>query len=155
MRQLPLVAGALMIGVAASAQAPGQIPLPPSQNPSGIDLPISAAVWSGNTLYVSGWLDPDLKAHTDVKSQTMGIFEDIKKLLASQNLSLGDVVMIHMYLGGELGKPDVAGMTAAYVQFFGTKEQPGRPARTTTQVVLPAGARGALVEVDLIAARRE
>ncbi len=153
LRQLTLVAVALMIGVAVSAQRPGQIPLPPSQNPSAIDLPISAAVWSGNTLYVSGWLDPDLKAHTDVKSQTMGIFEDIKKLLASQGLSLGDVVMIHMYLGGELGKPDVAGMTAAYVQFFGTKEQPGRPARTTTQVVLPAGARGALVEVDLIAAR--
>ncbi len=152
-RHLSLLAVALMVSATASAQATRQIPLPPSQNPTGIDLPISAAVWSGNTLYVSGWLDPDLKTHPDVKSQTIGMFEDIKKLLASQNLTLSDVVMIHMYLGGEQGKPDVAGMTAAYTRFFGTKEQPGRPARTTTQVVLPAGARGALVEVDLIAAR--
>jgi enamine deaminase RidA (YjgF/YER057c/UK114 family) len=105
---------------------------------------------------VSGWLDPDLKTHTDTKSQTAGIFEDLKKFLATQKLSLGDVVMIHMYLGGEItkdSKTDVAGMTAAYTQFFGTKEQPSRPARTTTQVVLPAGVRGALVEVDLVAVR--
>jgi enamine deaminase RidA (YjgF/YER057c/UK114 family) len=89
----------LIVPLAASAQTTKQIPLPPSQNPSNADLPISAAVWAGNTLYVSGWLDPDLKTHT------------------------------------------------------GTKEQPGKPARTTTQVVLPAGARGALIEIDLIAVR--
>jgi enamine deaminase RidA (YjgF/YER057c/UK114 family) len=146
----------LIAPLTASAQERKQIPLPPSQNPSNADLPISAAVWAGNTLYVSGWLDPDLKTHTDTKSQTVGIFEDIKKLLESQKLTLGDVVMIHMYLGNDPatdGKPNTAAMTAGYTQFFGTKEQPSKPARTTTQVVLPAGARGALVEVDLIAVR--
>jgi hypothetical protein len=44
-------------------------------------------------------------------------------------------------------------MTAGYTQFFGTKDQPNKPARTTLQVVLPAGTRGALVEIDLIAVR--
>ena len=35
----------------------------------------------------------------------------------------------------------------------GTKDQPNKPARTTLRVVLPAGARGALVEIDLVAVR--
>jgi hypothetical protein len=42
-------------------------------------MPLSLAVWAGNTLYVSGWLDPDLKADTDTRSQTMGILEDTFK----------------------------------------------------------------------------
>jgi enamine deaminase RidA (YjgF/YER057c/UK114 family) len=48
---------------------------------------------------------------------------------------------------------DFEGMMAGYSQFFGTQEQPNKPARTTVQVVLPAGDRGALVEVDVIAVR--
>jgi enamine deaminase RidA (YjgF/YER057c/UK114 family) len=51
------------------------------------------------------------------------------------------------------GKMDFEGMMAGYSQFFGTQEQPNKPARTTVQVVLPAGDRGALVEVDVIAVR--
>jgi enamine deaminase RidA (YjgF/YER057c/UK114 family) len=141
----------LIVTSEASAQARREIPLPPSQNPTGAVLPIAGAVWIGNTLYVSGWLDPDMKAHTDAKSQTVGILDDIKKLLESQGLSMGDVVMLRVYLGGELGKPDAAGMTAGYTQFFGTKDQPHIPARTTLQVVLPAAVRGALVEMDLVA----
>jgi enamine deaminase RidA (YjgF/YER057c/UK114 family) len=132
--------------------------LPVSQNPTGAALPISAAVWVGNTLYVSGWLDPDMKTHTDTKSQTVGIFEDINKLLVSQNLTLGDVAMIHVFLGNNPatdGKPDFAGLSAGYTQFFGTTDRPNKPARTTVQVTLPAGARGALIEVDLIAVRAQ
>lgn len=144
---------AMLVSVSASAQSRREVPLPPSQNPAGSELPIAGAVWSGNTLYISGWLDPDIKAHPDVKSQTIGILEDFKKFLATQGLSLGDVSMMRVYIGGELGKPDVAGMTAAYTQYFGTKDQPHKPARTTLQVVLPAGARGALVEIDLIAVK--
>jgi enamine deaminase RidA (YjgF/YER057c/UK114 family) len=44
-------------------------------------------------------------------------------------------------------------MMAGYSQFFGTKEQPNKPARTTVQVVLPAADSGALVEIDLVAVR--
>jgi enamine deaminase RidA (YjgF/YER057c/UK114 family) len=71
-------------------------------------------------------------------------------------LTLGDVVMMRVYLGADPakgGKMDFEGMMAGYSQFFGTKEQPNKPARTTVQVVLPAGDRGALVEVDVIAMR--
>src|SRR5882724_9325674 len=154
-KHLPLLAVALIGSLTASAQIK-QIPLPASQNPSNADLPISAAVWAGDTLYVSGWLDPEMKTHSDTTSQTVGLIKDIQKLLESQKLTLSDVVMMHVYLGGDPakdGKMDFAGMMAGYSQFFGTRDQPNKPARTTVQVVLPAGVRGALVEIDLIAVR--
>jgi len=155
-RHLPFVTVALLVSLTAAAQTTKRIPLPASQNPSNSDVPVSAAVWAGDTLYVSGWLDPDLKIHTDTTSQTVGLIKDIQKFLESQKLTLGDVVMMHVYLGGDPakdGKMDFAGMMAGYSQFFGTKDQPNKPARTTVQVVLPAGARGGLVEIDLIAVR--
>src|ERR1700683_3195827 len=68
-KHLPLLAVALIGTLTASAQTTKQIPLPASQNPSNADLPISAAVWAGDTLYVSGWLDPDMKTHNDTTSQ--------------------------------------------------------------------------------------
>lgn len=155
-RHLPFVAVALLVSVSAAAQTTRQIPLPASQNPRNADLPIAAAVWAADTLYVSGWLDPDLKTHIDTKSQTVGILEDFRKFLLSQKLSLADVVMMRVYLGGDPakgGKMDFDGMMAGYSQFFGTPDQPHKPARTTVQVVLPAGERGALVEIDLVAVR--
>ena len=155
-KHLPLVAVALICPLTASAQDTKHIPLPASQNPSNADLPISGAVWAGDTLYVSGWLDPDIKTHPDTASQTVGIIKDMQKLLESQKLTLGDVVMMRVYLGADPAKDnkmDYRGMMEGYSQFFGTKDQPNKPARTTVQVVLPAGARGGLVEIDVIAVR--
>ena len=96
-----------------------------------------------------------MKTDTDTKSPTVGILADIKKLLESQKLTMGDVVSMHVYVGNNPatdGKAD-AGMTAGYTQFFGTKEQPNIPSRTYLQVALPAASRGALVEIDLVAVR--
>jgi enamine deaminase RidA (YjgF/YER057c/UK114 family) len=155
-KHLPLLAVVLIGSLTASAQTTKQIPLPASQNPSNADLPVSAAVWAGDTLYVSGWLDPEMKTHTDITSQTVGLIKDIQKFLESQKLTLSDVTMVHVYLGGDPakdGKVDFAGLTAGYSQFFGTKDQPNKPARTTLQVVLPAASRGALIEIDLVAVR--
>ena len=151
-----LLVSAFLVPPTASAQITKRIPLPTSQNPSNRNLPISAAVWAGDTLYVSGWLDPDRKTHTDTTSQTVGILKDIEKLLESQKLTLGDVVMMRVYLGADPakgGKGDFDGMMAGYSQFFGTKEQPNKPARTTVEVVLPAAGSGALIEIDVIAVR--
>ena len=64
--------------------------------------------------------------------------------------------MMHVYLGADPakdGKMDFEGMMAGYTQFFGTKDQPNKPTRTTVQVVLPAASSGALIEIDLIAVR--
>jgi enamine deaminase RidA (YjgF/YER057c/UK114 family) len=99
-KHLPLLAVALMGSLIASAQNTKQIPLPASQNPSNADLPVSAAAWAGDTLYVSGWLDPERKTHTDITSQTVGLLKDIQKFLESQKLTLGDVMMVRVFLGG-------------------------------------------------------
>jgi enamine deaminase RidA (YjgF/YER057c/UK114 family) len=155
-KHLLLLAVALTVSVAAPAQTTKRIPLPPSQNPTNAELPFSAAVWAGDTLYVSGWLDPDLKTHPDTTSQTVGLLEDLQKFLESQKLTLGDVVMMRVYLGADPakdGKADVLGARAGYSQFFGTKDQPNKPACTAVQVILPAGGRGGLVEIDIVAVR--
>jgi enamine deaminase RidA (YjgF/YER057c/UK114 family) len=116
----------------------------------------SAAVWAGDTLYVSGWLDPDRKTHPTTELQTVSLLKDIEKFLKTQGLTLADAVMLHVYLGADPAKDnkmDFVGMQTGYKQFFGTKDQPNKPARTTVQVVLPAADSGALIEIDLIAVR--
>ena len=64
---------------------------------------------------------------------------------------IGDVVAMTVYLVGDPakgGKMDFDGMMAAYTQFFGTKEQPNLPARSTVQVVSLAQP-GMLVEIEV------
>lgn len=125
---------------------------------SGLPNGTSAAVWAGNTLYISGWLDPDIKSHPTTEAQTVGLIKDVEKFLQGQGLTLGDVVMMHVYLGADPAKEnkmDFSGMMAGYTQFFGTEAQPNKPARTTVQVTLPAGARGGLIEIDFVAVKSE
>ena len=68
---------------------------------------------------------------------------------------MSDVIQIRVYLAGDPaqgGKMDFAGMNAAYSQFFGSKEQPNKPVRTTVQVAALA-LPGALVEIEVTAVR--
>jgi enamine deaminase RidA (YjgF/YER057c/UK114 family) len=146
MKHLTLLALVLIGPLTASAQERKQNPLPAAQ---GVLPNMSGAVWAGSLLFVSGWLDPDLETHSDSKSQTEGVFKDLQSFLASQKLTLGDVVMIHAYIGSEAG---LVGYRDGYAEFFGPN-QPNKPAHTLLQVVLPAARRGALVEIDLIAVR--
>lgn len=149
-----ILAISFLVSRPVSAQTRKEVSPPNSNRP--LPTGTSAAVWAGNTLYVSGSLDPDLKSHTDTESQTVGVMKFLEQLLKSQKLTLGDVMMMHVYLAADPakgGKMDFDGMMAGYTKFFGTKDQPNKPARTTVQVVLPAGVRGALVEIDLIAVR--
>jgi enamine deaminase RidA (YjgF/YER057c/UK114 family) len=137
--------------IAGMAQSPTRIPLP-----NNSPFPISQGVWVGNTLYLSGMPDPGFnKAPAkDTKAQTVGAIEAIQKALAAQKLTLGDVVMMHVYLAADpaTGKMDFAGFMGGYTQFFGTKDQPNKPARSAMQVAALA-APGMLVEIEVIAVR--
>jgi enamine deaminase RidA (YjgF/YER057c/UK114 family) len=155
-KYLPLLAVVLMASLTAPAQKIRVIPLPPSQNPAGSTLPIAGGVWAGDTLYISGWLDGERKTHPDTTMQTVAILKDVQAFLATQKLTMANVVMMRVYVGADPakdGKADIAGMTAGYTQFFGTKDQPHTPARTTLQAVLPSAASGSLVEIDFVAVR--
>lgn len=149
----------------ALAQSADKVDRVPLANP---DIPISAAVTvpaGYDTIYVSGQLPkvakPDApkgstEMYGDTKTQTTLALQQIADVLAGQQLSMADVVMVHVYLAGDPangGKMDFAGMNSAFVQFFGSKQQPLKPARSTVQVaalVVP----GVLVEIEAIAVRK-
>ena len=133
------------------AQSPTRIPLP-----NNSPFPISQGVWVGNTFYLSGMPDPDFSKTPakDTRAQTIGAIQAIQKALAAQKLTLGDVVMMHVYLAADpaTGKMDFAGFMGGYTQFFGTKDQPNKPARSAMQVAGLA-APGMLVEIEVIAVK--
>jgi len=127
--------------------------------------PIATAVWAGDTLYVSGQIaspvtpaDPAKGTpanYGDTKAQATNEIQKIQAILKEQGLTLGDVVMMHVYLTGDPakdGKLDFAGLQAAYTQYFGTADQPNKPARAAMQVAALA-APWALVEIEVIAVR--
>ena len=129
------------------------------------DRPIATGVWVGDTLYLSGQLaSPVTPADTakgtaaiygDTEAQTMSTLTKIQAALKSEGLGMSDVVMMHVYMAGDPakdGKLDFPGMMAAYTRFFGTKEQPNKPARSAMQVAALA-APWALVEIEVIAVK--
>ena len=140
-----------LAAISSSAQVV-RIPLPDHST-----FPISEGVWVGKTLYLSGTLSPTLDGPTpgDTKTQTIGAIKDIAAALKAQGLTLGDIVMMHVYMAGDPakgGKMDFDGFMAGYTQFFGTKEQPHLPARSAMQVMALAEPT-ALVEIEVIAVK--
>ncbi len=117
------------------------------------------------TYYLSGMVAPvsnpnapkgSVESYGDTKTQTIGALTEIQKALAEQKLTMGDVVAMHVFLAGDPakgGKMDFAGMMDGYKQFFGTKEQPNKPARSTVQVAALVGP-AYLVEIEVIAAHK-
>ena len=92
---------------------------------------------------------------SNTTEQADSAFQKIQTLLKVQGLGMGDVVMMRVYMvAGTDGKLDFAGMNAAYNKYFGTTDQPNKPARSTVQVaalVTP----GALLEIEVQAARNK
>lgn len=126
---------------------------------------IANGVWAGDTLYLSGQLaspvtpaDPakgTAAVYGDTKTQALSALNKIQALLQEQGLDMKDVVKMTVFLAGDpaMGnKLDFAGLQASYLQFFGTKEQPNKPARSAMQVAALA-APWALVEIEVIAVK--
>jgi enamine deaminase RidA (YjgF/YER057c/UK114 family) len=129
------------------------------------DRPIATGVWVGDTLYLSGQLASPVTpadaakgtaaVYGDTEAQTMSTLTKIEASLKSEGFAMSDVVMMHVYMAGDPakgGKLDFPAMMAAYSRFFGTKEQPNKPARSTVQVAALV-APWALVEIEVIAAK--
>jgi enamine deaminase RidA (YjgF/YER057c/UK114 family) len=127
--------------------------------------PIANGVWVGDVLYLSGQLpSPTTPAdaakgtpavYGDTKAQAMSALNKIQALLKEQGLDMKDVVKMTVFMAGDPAngnKMDFAGLQAAYTQFFGTKDQPNKPARSAMQVAALA-APGAMLEIEVIAAK--
>lgn len=135
--------------------------------PNNSTFPISAAVEvpaGKNTVYLSGMVPTaadaaaprdSIAAYGDTKTQTISVLNVIKAQLEAIGLSMGDVVKMQVFLVGDPkleGKLDFAGFMAGYSEFFGTKEQPNLPARSTMQVAALVNP-GFLVEIEVTAVR--
>jgi enamine deaminase RidA (YjgF/YER057c/UK114 family) len=154
-RGLGMILGASLLAAPAAAQVKH------IQTPNAA---IASAVWVGDMLYVSGQLPtpasaadaakgtPAVWGNTNAQADTT--FKRIETILKEQGLGLGDVVMMRVYMIADpaTGRMDFAGMNAAYAKYFGTAEQPNKPARTTVQVAALAS-QGPLLEIEVQAAR--
>jgi enamine deaminase RidA (YjgF/YER057c/UK114 family) len=132
----------------------------------GSDFPISAAVTipaGFDTVFVSGALPSvankdapkgSVESYGDMQAQTVSVLGSIKATLARLGLGMGDVVKMTVFMVADPTKDnklDFAGLMAGYTQFFGTADQPNKPARSAVQVAALV-APGALLEVEVIAA---
>jgi enamine deaminase RidA (YjgF/YER057c/UK114 family) len=153
---------ALLSILCAAAQLQAQMNVRHIQD---ADRPIATGVWAGDTLYLSGQLASPITpadaakggaaVYGNTETQTMSTLTKIEATLKTERLTMGDVVMMHVYLAGDPAngsKMDFAGMMASYSHFFGTKEQPNKPGRSTVQVAALA-APWALVEIEVIAVK--
>lgn len=152
-------AAVLMLATASSAQPIKRV------GPDAFPISASVEVPAGSRLvYVSGTVPdaakPDALAGSveqfgDTEAQTRSILAKIEKQLQQHGLAMGDVVMMQVFLVAPPGQQrmDFAGMMRGYGAFFGTKEQPRKPARSTMQV---AGLvdPGWLVEIEVTAAHK-
>jgi 2-iminobutanoate/2-iminopropanoate deaminase len=111
--------------------------------------PYSQAVVAGGLLFSAGQiaLDPASGQIVDggVTAQTDRVMQNLKAVLDEAGLTWSDVVKTTVYLHDMADFPTVN-------EIYGEALGSARPARSTVQVsALP---RGALVEIDMIAAKR-
>jgi enamine deaminase RidA (YjgF/YER057c/UK114 family) len=156
-----VVMAAALMAVACAMQAQVAVKhLQPNEK-----SPIASGVWAGDTLYLSGQLASPVTpadetkgtaaVYGDTKTQALSALGKIQALLKEQGLDMKDVVKMTVFLAGDPDKGnklDFAGLQGAYTQFFGTKDQPNKPARSAMQVAALA-APWALVEIEVIAVK--
>jgi enamine deaminase RidA (YjgF/YER057c/UK114 family) len=132
------------------------------------DFPIASSVLvpaGAELVFVSGTLadvaKPDAPAGSverlgDTGTQAASVLGKLANELAASGLTLADVVKMNVFLVGDPqkgGAMDFEGLMKAYSRHFGAGTHGKLPARTTVQVAaLPIP--GALVEIEVIAARK-
>lgn len=113
--------------------------------------PFSHAVEANGFVFVTGQMptdpaSPDAPLPAGIEAQTRRVFENLKIVLGGIGLGLEHVVMARIYL--TQFERDYAALNRLWPGFFPDGKL---PARTTVGVT--ALAVGALVEIDLVAAR--
>ena len=132
------------------------------------NVPVATSVLvpaGADLLFVSGMLADaaDLSAPAgsierlgDTAAQAKSILGKIAKELEASGFTMGDVVKMNVFLVGDPlkgGAADIEGLMKANMQVFGLRaRERNLPARTTVQVEgLPVP--GALVQIEVVAAR--
>jgi enamine deaminase RidA (YjgF/YER057c/UK114 family) len=161
--KLPTLLTAMLLAVATPAASAHDIIRHANPN-----LPIASSVLipeGAELLFVSGMLadvaDPTAPAGSierfgDTATQAKSVLDKLAKELAVSGFTMADVVKMNVYLVGDPrkgGTMDFEGLMKAYLQVFGLRaKEKTLPGRTTVQVAgLPVP--GALVEIEVVAAR--
>lgn len=114
---------------------------PSSTISSSVGIPANAAwVWTSGT--AASPADRSQPAgsrarYGDTKTQAISALRNIESRLKARGLSMKDVVFLRVYVAPDPekgGAADYQGFLAAYAQFFGTSENPVKPARSTVGV---------------------
>ena len=160
-KALLLTACLVLTATAARAEPPAVVRTGAPTAPIAATVEVPGRL---DMIYLSGMLPPVADpsappgtpaAYGDTTTQTVNLFKHMQAVLAEKGLTLGDVVMMRIYMIGDPAKDghmDFAGMMAGYKQFFGTPDQPNKPARSTVQVAGLA-APGPSMEIEVTAAR--
>ena len=158
-------AAALLLSAGLSAATAQPVTRLMGGNPNS---PIAQAVTvppGYTTYYISGTpagaADPNAPAGTpqrygDTATQTTNSLKRLGQSLTSLGLTFGDVVKATVFIAADPangGKIDFAAMNKSWSAFFGTPEQPNKPARSTIQVTLVS--QGGLIEIEMVAVKKQ
>ena len=134
--------------------------------PNNSTFPISRAVEitpDTTLIYHSGQLpspaNPDAERGTreyrgDTEAQTMSVLKKFENSFKSLGVDFGDAIKLTVFLVGDPeldGRMDFSGFMKSYSKFFGTEEQPNKPARSAVQINALAG--GWFVEIEMVLAK--
>ena len=136
--------------------------------PNNSTFPISRAVevTPDTTLIfhsgqVPGPANPDAERgsreyYGDTEAQAMSVFGRFQASFEELGVDFGDVIKMTVFLVGDPemdGRMYFAGFMRAYTKFFGTEEQPNKPARSAIQIAGLAGGPNMLIEIEMVLAR--
>jgi enamine deaminase RidA (YjgF/YER057c/UK114 family) len=153
-----------VFGLSASAAAAQDVSRLGGGNPNS---PINQAVTvppGYTTYYISGTppgpADPNaprgsVERNGDTGTQTTNSLKRLGETLKALGLTFGDVVKATVFIAGDPAKNgdiDFAAMNKSWSAFFGTPEQPNKPARSTIKVGLVS--QGGLIEIEMIAVKK-
>ena len=110
---------------------------------------------------VPGPVNPDAKKgsreyYGDTETQALNVFKRYEASLKELGVSFSDVIKMQVFLVGDPamnGKMDFSGFMKAYTKYFGTKEQPNKPARSAFQIAGLAGGPNMLIEIEVVIAK--
>ncbi len=136
--------------------------------PNNSTFPISRAVEvsADTTLIfhsgtVPGPVNPDAERgsreyYGDTETQALNVFGRMQDSFNELGVGFGDVIKMTVFLVGDPemdGRMDFGGFMKAYTKYFGTEEQPNKPARAAFQIAGLAGGPNMLIEIEVVIAR--
>lgn len=136
--------------------------------PNNSTFPISRAVEvSADTtlIYHSGTVpgpaNPDAERgsreyYGDTEAQALNVFGRMQDSFKELGVGFGDIIKMTVFIVGDPamdGRMDFGGFMKAYTKYFGTEEQPNKPARSAFQIAGLAGGPNMLIEIEVVIAR--